>query len=61
MSNDAESQVRPGMGEEEPLLGEQGDAQLQAGKPLYYNFVLGTGVIAQGGAWIVRSSQWLST
>ena len=28
-------------GEEEPLLGEPGDASQEQGKPLYYNFVLG--------------------
>jgi len=49
-----QQQQRPGaVGEEEPLLGERGDAQQQNGKPLYYNFVLGTGVVAQAGAWIV--------
>ena len=31
----------PGTSEEEPLLGDPGDASLQEGKPLYYNFVLG--------------------
>lgn len=40
MSTEAENQVR-GVGEEEPLLGERGDAQLRTGKPLYYNFILG--------------------
>ena len=54
MSTDAETQPRPGLGEEEPLLGDQGDAQQQAGKPLYHNFVLGTGIVAQLGAWLVR-------
>lgn len=42
MSTDEEhNQIREGLGEEEPLLGEQGDAQQQDGKPLYYNFILG--------------------
>lgn len=27
--------------EEEPLLGQQGDASLESGQPLYYNFWLG--------------------
>lgn len=31
----------PGTSEEEPLLGGRGDASLPAGKPLYYNFILG--------------------
>jgi hypothetical protein len=38
----AESERRiPGTSEEEPLLGEPGDATQREGKPLYYNFVLG--------------------
>lgn len=42
MSSDPEhNQVAPGVSEEEPLLGRQGDAQLQAGKPLYRNLILG--------------------
>lgn len=32
---------RQGMGEEEPLLGESGDASQQDGKPLYHNFIIG--------------------
>lgn len=44
---------RRGVDEDEPLLGERGDAQLVEGKPLYHNFILGTGVVAQAGAWIV--------
>lgn len=31
-----------GRGEEEPLLGRAGDASLEEGKPLYYNFLIGT-------------------
>lgn len=30
-----------GTAEEEPLLGERGDASQREGKPLYYNFILG--------------------
>jgi hypothetical protein len=38
----AESERRmPGTSEEEPLLGEPGDATQREGKPLYYNFILG--------------------
>ncbi|KAF1356285.1 eukaryotic cytochrome b561-domain-containing protein [Delphinella strobiligena] len=59
MSTDEEhNQNREGLGEEEPLLGEQGDAQQQEGKPLYYNFILGTGVVAQAGAWILAAIVW---
>nr|POE93610.1 hypothetical protein CFP56_19622 [Quercus suber] len=38
-------------GEQEPLLGGSGDAS-QHDKPLYHNLVIGTGVVAQAGAWI---------
>ena len=30
-----------GTAEEQPLLGERGDASQREGKPLYYNFILG--------------------
>ena len=30
-----------GVSEEEPLLGEAGDASQESGQPLYYNFWLG--------------------
>ncbi|KAL1310775.1 hypothetical protein AAFC00_001022 [Neodothiora populina] len=61
MSSDTENQnsVRDGVvGEEEPLLGHQGDAQQKEGRPLYYNFILGTGVVAQAGAWILAAIVW---
>ncbi|KAF2173888.1 hypothetical protein M409DRAFT_16156 [Zasmidium cellare ATCC 36951] len=57
MSNEEEQRV-PGTSEEEPLLGGRGDASLPEGKPLYYNFILGTGVIAQAGAWIIAAIVW---
>lgn len=37
----ADSRRPHGTSEEEPLLGEQGDASLPQGKPLYNNLVLG--------------------
>ena len=37
----AESDRLAGTAEEEPLLGERGDASQREGKPLYYNFLLG--------------------
>ena len=39
--------------DEEPLLGQPGDALQTGGKPLYHNLVIGTGVVAQVGVWIV--------
>lgn len=33
---------RPGMGEQEPLLGRPGDASQQDGLPLYHNLIIGT-------------------
>lgn len=39
---DQEAQHRqPGTSEEEPLLGERGDASQQEGLPLYHNFIIG--------------------
>lgn len=40
------------------MLGERGDASLPEGKPLYYNFILGTGVVAQAGIWIIAAIVW---
>ena len=40
----------PGTSEEEPLLGEPGDASQQEGKPLYYNLVLGTLLMYTSGS-----------
>jgi hypothetical protein len=37
----AEYQQQQRQGEEEPLLGEPGDASQEQGKPLYYNLWLG--------------------
>lgn len=47
-----------GRGEEEPLLGRAGDASLEEGKPLYHNFLIGTGVVAQAGIWILIGIVW---
>ncbi|KAK4982832.1 hypothetical protein LTR66_009078 [Elasticomyces elasticus] len=58
MSSQAENQRVPGTGEDEPLLGRAGDASQQEGKPLYYNFIIGTAVIAQAGAWILAAIVW---
>jgi len=58
-ARDFENPTRvPGTAEEEPLLGDRGDASLPEGKPLYHNFVLGTGVVAQAGAWIIAAIVW---
>ncbi|KAK8206586.1 hypothetical protein M8818_004420 [Zalaria obscura] len=58
MASEAENGRVPGTGEEEPLLGRAGDASQQDGKPLYYNFIIGTGVVAQAGAWILAAIVW---
>jgi hypothetical protein len=39
--------------EEEPLLGRPGDALQSEGQGLQYNFVIGTGSLAQAAIWIV--------
>lgn len=36
-----ENRRQPGTSEEEPLLGQRGDASQQEGKPLYHNFIIG--------------------
>lgn len=41
MSSSQQHERLPGTSEEEPLLGERGDASQVEGKPLYYNFILG--------------------
>ncbi|TKA51657.1 hypothetical protein B0A49_12111, partial [Cryomyces minteri] len=48
----------PGVGEDEPLLGRAGDASQQEGKPLYYNLIIGTAVVAQAGIWILAAIVW---
>jgi len=40
--------------EYEPLLGSVGDASQKSGQPIHENLILGTGVVAQAGIWIVR-------
>jgi len=51
---------QPGYGEDEPLLGRAGDASLQEGKPLYWNLIIGTAVIAQGGVILLTALVWAS-
>ncbi|KAI9684723.1 MAG: hypothetical protein M1829_000098 [Trizodia sp. TS-e1964] len=46
--------------EEEPLLGRPGDAAQVVGKPIQYNLVLGTAIIAQIGIWILTAIIWIS-
>jgi len=58
MADDGENQHRTGVGEDEPLLGNPGDASQEEGKPLYYNFIIGTGVVAQAGVWILTAIVW---
>jgi len=55
---DNEQHRQPGTSEEEPLLGRRGDASQQEGLPLYQNLVIGTGVVAQAGAWILAAIVW---
>ena len=45
-------------GEDEPLLGRVGDASQPEGKPLLFNLVIGTAVIAQAGIWILTAIVW---
>jgi hypothetical protein len=53
---------RPGMGEQEPLLGRPGDASLEEGLPLYNNLIIGTILLHTGcvkAATLTRTSQAL--
>lgn len=47
-----------GQDEEEPLLGRAGDASQKEGKPIYHNLLIGTGVVAQAGIWILVAVVW---
>lgn len=49
-----------GLGEDEPLLGRAGDASQQEGRPLYYNLIIGTAVIAQAGIILLVATVWAS-
>jgi len=50
--------VITGSNEHEPLLGRPGDAAQQNGKPIHENLILGTGVVAQAGIWILVAVIW---
>jgi hypothetical protein len=41
MANTVDAERLPGTSEEQPLLGERGDASLPEGRALYHNFILG--------------------
>ncbi|MCJ1417519.1 hypothetical protein MMC32_003863 [Xylographa parallela] len=47
-----------GSEENEPLLGEPGDASQKSEKGIQFNFVIGTAVIAQAGIWILTAIVW---
>jgi len=49
-----------GLGEDEPLLGRVGDASPQEGRPLYYNIIIGTAILAQFGIILLVASVWAS-
>jgi len=53
-----EAAEQQGLSEQEPLLGRVGDASQQADKPMYYNLVLGTAIIAQAGVWLLAGVIW---
>lgn len=44
--------------ETEPLLGRVGDASQEDGKPLYHNLIIGTGILAQAGVWVLAAVVW---
>jgi len=49
-----------GFGDEEPLLGRAGDASQKEGRGLYWNLIIGTAVIAQGGVILLTALVWAS-
>ncbi|KAI9046595.1 hypothetical protein LZ554_009339 [Drepanopeziza brunnea f. sp. 'monogermtubi'] len=51
---------REAIGEDEPLLGRAGDAAQQDGRPIYYNLIIGTAVVAQAGILLLTASVWAS-
>jgi len=42
----------------EPLLGRAGDASQQEGRPLYFNLIIGTAVLAQAGLVLLIAHVW---
>lgn len=49
----------PARSEEEPLLGRPGDATQMPEQGLQFNFVTGTAIVAQAGAWILAALVWV--
>ncbi|KAF2640203.1 hypothetical protein P280DRAFT_428028 [Massarina eburnea CBS 473.64] len=47
-----------GSDEQEPLLGQRGDATQMEGQRIWYNLWLGTAPIAQAGIWILAAIVW---
>ncbi|RDW68337.1 hypothetical protein BP5796_08994 [Coleophoma crateriformis] len=47
-----------GLGEEEPLLGRVGAASQEDGQPIYYNFIIGTAILAQAGILLLTALVW---
>ncbi|KAK2629950.1 hypothetical protein QTJ16_000770 [Diplocarpon rosae] len=45
-----------GTGEDEPLLGRAGDASQPEDRPIYYNLIIGTAIIAQVGIVLLTAS-----
>ncbi|KAF2670766.1 cytochrome b561 [Microthyrium microscopicum] len=45
-------------GEQSPLLGGAGDVQQEEDAPIQHNLILGTGIIAQAGIWILVALIW---
>ncbi|KAI9892992.1 MAG: hypothetical protein M1814_000876 [Vezdaea aestivalis] len=56
MASSTDSQHTPA--EDEPLLGQPGDASQRRGIGLHYNLILGTAVLAQAGIWILTAIVW---
>lgn len=46
--------------EDQPLLGHPGDAMQDEDQSLWQNFIMGTGIVAQGGTIVLAVLVWAS-
>ncbi|KAH8677469.1 eukaryotic cytochrome b561-domain-containing protein [Xylariales sp. PMI_506] len=56
--NDSVDREATGTDEIEPLLGRPGDASQKDGASIFKNLILGTGILAEGGALLLVASVW---
>ena len=59
-SQEHTSEARQEAAEDQPLLGRPGDAMQDEEQSLAQNFIMGTGIVAQGGAVVLAVLIWTS-